>query len=194
MSTRILATIAFRTMAVWLFASGALSLVSGLFTWQPDVAQFGAAATGWRLAAASLFLPIGGLLWVISPGLAAWSCAADEQIGVAQLTRADLYAFASLLVGLFLLADAFPQIAYWIVLWRSAGDTEFWSSSSEWRTDRSVVYWVHARAQVGLVLAQVVMGICLVLGPERLARVFMRARKELSSNLADESVQGSGPA
>jgi hypothetical protein len=162
-----------------------MSLFSGLMTWQPDVQQYGQDATTWRLAAASLFLPIGAILWIVSPGLAHWSFAA-EPVETSSLTRHDLYAFGSLLVGLFLLVDAIPQVTYWVVLWRSAADTGFWNAARDFQTDHGVVYWVHARAQVGLVLTQLVLGVACVLGPERLGRGARRVRSELSDHLADE--------
>jgi hypothetical protein len=186
MSTRELAAIAFRTLAMWLFASGVAGLCSALLTWVPDVAQYGPEPTSWRLAAASIFVPIGALIWLASDAAARMAFPSSGHPGSVSLSRADLYAFASVLVGMFLLSDALTQVVYWIVIWRTSRGTGFWDAASDGSMPNTVVYWVHVRAQVGLVLAKTVLGLGLLLGPERLRAAVMRVRRELSGSLADE--------
>ena len=194
MSIRELAAVAFRTLAMWLFASGVAGLFSALLTWGPDAAQYGPEPTAWRLAAASIFLPIGALLWLASNAAAKLAFSASAQVATS-LRRADLYAFASVLVGMFLLSDALTQVAYWIVVWYSSRGTSFWEAASSGTMQNSVVYWVHVRAQVGLVLAKSVLGVGFVLGPERLKAAVLRVRREFSSSLLEEeeepAVEGS---
>lgn len=193
MSTRELAAVAFRTLAVWLFASGVAGLCSSLLTWVPNVAQYGAEPTSWRLAAASIFVPVGALVWLSADAAARMAFPASGQSGTVGLSRADLYAFASVLVGMFLLSDALTQVVYWIVIWRSSRGTGFWDATSSGSTANTVVYWVHVRAQVGLVLAKTVLGLGLLFGPERLKAAVLRVRRELSGSLSEQEppVEGS---
>lgn len=194
MSMRELAAIAFRTLAVWLFASGVAGLCSALLTWVPDAAQYGPETTSWRLAAASIFVPIGALVWLGSDAAAKIAFPASGQSGTVSLSRADLYAFASVLVSMFLLSDALTQVVYWIVIWRSSRGTGFWDAASNGSMPNTVVYWVHVRAQVGLVLAKIVLGLALLLGAERLKAAVLRVRRELSGSLSKEeppAVEGS---
>ncbi len=190
MSTRELAAIAFRTLAVWLFASGVGGLSSALLTWTQDVAEYGPDVSAWRLAAASVFVPIGALLWLGSDAAAKVAFSATRGLTTVTLSRADLYAFASVLVGLYLLSDVLPRAVYWVVIWRSARGTGFWEAGSSGTMPNTVVYWVHARAEGGLVAAKAVLGLGLLLGPERLKAGVVRIRREFAGSLSDEALDG----
>jgi hypothetical protein len=189
MTPRDLTTIALRTLAAWLFASSTASLVSALFTWKPDSLQLGAEEAALKLASGSIFIPIGGLLWVCASTLARWSFPNDSPVSPVVLRREDLYAFASALVGLFLLSDAISQLAYWLVVWRSALGTSFWDIADE-PTESTVVYWVHVRAQVGLVVTKLAMGTLFLFGPQSVRSGVQRLRKELSGDLGTEPANG----
>jgi len=193
MSARDLTAVAFRTLAVWLFASGVAGLFSALLTWLPDAAQYGREIAAWRLAAASIFVPIGGLLWLSSDAAAKMAFPDSVAQGNVSLNRADLYAFTSALVGLFLLSDAATQIVYWIVVWRSSRGTGFWEApaTTSGTMENTVVYWVHVRAQVGLVAAKTVLGVALLSGPERLKIALLRLRRELSGSLDEKEPHNS---
>jgi hypothetical protein len=164
------------------FASGAGSLVSGLLTWTPDSAQYGPETAAWQLAAQSIFVPVGALLWLFADPLAAWVFPESAPLDGGP-DRADLYAFGFVLVGLFLLSDALTQGVYWVVVWRSARDTNFWDAAKGMSDDNSVVYWVSARAQVGAVAAKLVIGTLFLAGPRRLSAGLGRIRRELSGGL-----------
>jgi hypothetical protein len=179
---RDLMTIALRTLAAWLFASGTAGLASALSTWRPTSQDLGAEAAALAAAVASIFIPIGGLLWVSASTLARWSFPEDAQASPFMGTRGDLYAFASALVGMFLLTDAVSQVAYWVVVWRSAGGTNFWDESHG-QMENTVVYWVHVRAQTGLLLAKLAMGTLFMFGPQRVSAGIRWLRRDLSGGL-----------
>ena len=196
MTARDLAAIAFRTLAVWLFASGVGGLFGGLVTWSHNVVAYGNAIASSQLASASIFIPVGALLWMASESLSRMAFPGADGAGAIQVGRGDLYAFASVLVGMFLLSDAITQVVYWIVVWRSARGTGFWEATEGSTMPNTVVYWVHVRAQVGEVVAKAVVGAALLLGPERLKGAIRWLRRELSGSLAEEdatSLDGVGP-
>src|SRR5512144_2563060 len=115
MSRRDLATVALKTLSAWLLASGIAGLGSALLTWSHDVAEYGTEGGILGAAAAGILIPIGALGWFASDW-AAGRIFADAPAHAASalgLTRTDLYAFGSVLVGLCLLANAVPMIVYW---------------------------------------------------------------------------------
>ena len=185
MTSRVLALVAFKTLALWLFASGFTSLVSGLLTWAPDSVRYGFQVAAFQLAAASMFVPVGALLWIISEPLSARIFPGTDHLPVAP-ARADLYAFAFVLVGLFLLTDAITQGVYWAVVWRSARGTSFWNAARDMSDGTTVVYWVSARAQVGAVAVKLVVGGLFLAGPQRLSAALLRLRKEMSGTLEQD--------
>jgi hypothetical protein len=52
--------------------------------------------------------------------------------------------------------------------------------------DDTVVYWVAARGQVGVVATKLLLGLLLVSGPERIRSIVSRIRREFSSQIVDE--------
>jgi hypothetical protein len=132
-------------------------------------------------------------LWLAAGALARRAFSSPASLEPWRLGRGDLYAFASLLVGMFLLSDALTQVVYWVVVWYTAQDTGFWEAASTGSMPNSVVYWVHVRAQVGLVLSKTILGIALVLGPERLRAAVLWLRREFSSSLLQEAPADATP-
>jgi hypothetical protein len=125
MTTRDVAAVTLKALAVWWIANGLAGLCSSLLTWRHDAAETGGMVSAFTAAASGIFIPIGALAWF----LADWAAArmghgtpAPIQCGV---DREGLYAFASVLVGLFLVSDALPQVVYWIVVWRMSRGTGF---------------------------------------------------------------------
>ena len=181
MNARDLATVAFRTLAAWLFVSGITGLSSALITWRQNEAQYGKDVAIWNLAASALYIPIGAMGWLVSDWASRRSFPTPPT-GTAALDRSDLYAFASVLVGLFLLTDALTQIVYWTVLWRSGRGPGFWRAASEYESN-GVVFSVHVKAQVAATVAKTILGLILVNGPDRIKAGLLRIRRELSSSL-----------
>ncbi len=184
MTNRDVATVTLKALAAWWVASGVAGLASTLLTWRHEVGQFGTGPSLMAAAASAMFIPIGALAWVVSDRAAARVFPQETQVAVA-VDREALYAFASVLVGLFLLADALPQIVYWVVVWRASRGTGFWSAAAEGSTDNTVVYWVAARAQVGAVVTKVLLGAALLCGPNRIKGALRRVRHEFSDHLAE---------
>jgi hypothetical protein len=185
MTTRDLATIAFKALAAWLFASGVAGMCSALLTWSHSVGQYGKEGSVLGLAAAAIYIPIGAVWWAASDRVAKRVFPGRAEPVALALTRADLYGFASVLVGLCLLADAVPMIVYWLVIWAFAHGTGFWSAASPGTTDDGIVYWVAARAGVGSVAAKTILGLILLGGPERVKRGLQRLRREFSGHLEE---------
>lgn len=192
MTNRDLATITLKTLAVWLFASGVAGLASALLTWVPDSAQYGREAAAFQMAASSMFVPVGALLWLVSSHLSLRIFPVDAPF-VGSPGRADLYAFACVLVGLFLVTDAASQVVYWIVVWRASRGTGFSHAAADLADGTGVVYWVSARAQMGAVVTKLVIGSLLIAGPQRLSAGLGRLRRELSGTLAEDQLDRSEP-
>jgi hypothetical protein len=130
---RDLATVALKTLSAWLFASGVAGFGSALLTWRHDVAQYGTEGGVLGAAAAGILIPIGALGWFLSDWAARRIFADDGTQGASALglTRSDLYAFGSALVGLCLLANAVPMIVYWVVVGVISQGTGFWSAAAD---------------------------------------------------------------
>ena len=184
MTNRDLATITLKALAVWWFGNGLAGLTSALLTWRHDAGQFGTETSMVTAAASAMFMPVGAVAWLVSDWAAARVFPQATDVA-APIDRGALYGFASVLVGLFLLADAIPQVVYWVVVWRAARGTSFWNAAAEGTMDNTVVYWVAARAQVGAVVMKLVLGLVLLCGPERITRALRRLRHELSDHLAE---------
>jgi hypothetical protein len=112
MTKRDLATIALRTLSAWLFASGVAGLCSAVLTWGHSVTEYGTEGAIFGATAAGIFTPIGALGWLLSNGAAKriFPEAEANAPSASRLTRPDLYAFASVLVGLYLLSNSVPMI------------------------------------------------------------------------------------
>lgn len=159
MTTRDVATIAFRLLAVWMTVSALSALVELLFTWRAVWAQ---AAAMWSnvsnpptpgqyfFMSTTAFLAsgiVGMVMWRLSPLLARLACPRDGGFAVA-MTRYDVYAAASFLVGLYLIAISAPGLAF-----------AFYAS-----TRPGFPAYPEARPKVPLLLVQCVLGISLVRG------------------------------
>ena len=185
MTPREMGCVAFRTMAIWLIVTGLAAACASLIAWDANVTQHGREATLIGLAQSAIYVPVGALLWLASSWAAGVGFPEQSASEASAPGRPDLYAFASVLVGLYLLSDALSQIVYWIVVWRSSGGTNYWAVASSWTTEETVVYRVHAQARAGEAAAKLILGSALVLGPERLRAVLARVRGELSGSLAE---------
>ena len=95
MTTRDLATIAFKTLSVWLFAAGVAGMCSALLTWTHDVGQYGTTGGILGLAAAAIYIPIGAIGWLVSDWAAQRVYPGRPEPGRLGLTRGDLYSFSS---------------------------------------------------------------------------------------------------
>jgi hypothetical protein len=197
MTTRDIATITFKALSAWLFASGVAGLCSALLTWTRDVERYGdrgPAALG--VTAAAIFLPIGAIGWLISDGIARRIFPGHAEPVALSLTRADLYAFASVFVGLCLLAEAIPMIVFWLTILMHTSGAGGWSAASNPVTNNGVTDSIGARAQAGSLLAKAVLGAILLAGPERIGRALVRIRRELSGRLGEpeSAVAGRAPS
>ena len=187
MTRRDVATVALKAISAWLFASGLGGLGSALLTWNHDVTQYGAEGGILGAAAAGIFVPIGAIGWFLSDWAATRifpDLPAQGSLGLG-LTRVDLYAFASVLIGLCLLAEAVPMVVYWAIVGVIARGTGFWSAAADQTGENGIGYWVTVRAGIGRIATEILLGICFVLGPDRLARGVRRIRKEFSSEFTE---------
>jgi hypothetical protein len=117
------ALIAFRLLAIWTVFSGADALVESLISWKAVAAQSMSVMAGvanaptssqllWMTSSALLArVAIGLLLWWLSPLLARVTCPGDTAIGV-DVKREELFSAAAFLVGLWLVSDAIPGLAF----------------------------------------------------------------------------------
>jgi len=193
-TNRDLAVLGFRTMATWLFVTGAANAVASLVTWSSTAAQYGEVVAVTNLASSALYIPAGGLLWFAGDWLGSLVFRATSEIQASSLSRADLYSFASVLVGLFLLADAFSQFVYWVVVWRMSRGGSFWEAAASRQSADGVVFAVSAKAQQAAVLCKAFLGALLLAGPDRVKSGLVRIRNEFSSSTLSEDADGSQKA
>jgi hypothetical protein len=91
-----------------------------------------------------------------------------------------------------LLAEALPQVVYWLVMWRMSWGSGFWSPPPPGTEDKAAVNWLAVRAQVGSVAAQLILGFLFVCGPDRVKRGLSRLRREFSGHLDEPSAEAKG--
>jgi hypothetical protein len=185
-TVRDLVEIAFRTLAVWFMAGGVAGVASALVNWSSTVASGGKEIAIVQLATASLYLPVGALIWLASGWAAGLAFPRVPPGSVIQLDRADLYAFASALVGLSLLADALPHAAARLVYWRAThGSDILGPRATEMATD--------VRADVAAMATRFALGILFLLGPHRLAAAIQWLRREWAGPLDQPDRTPSSP-
>ena len=156
MKTRDVATIAFRVLALWITISALTALVDLLFNWKTVAAQVMGSFSGVRNAptetelfwtSASAFVGravIGVVAWRLSPRLARIT-PLSESIDMA-VGRQDLYAAASFLVGLYLVAISAPGLAF----------------EGYVATKPGFPAYPEAHPQVPLLVAQLLLGIAFI--------------------------------
>ena len=77
------------------------------------------------------------------------------------------------------------MVVYWAIVGVTARGTGFWSAAADQTGENGIVYWVTVRAGIGRIATEILLGICFVLGPDRLARGVRRIRKEFSSEFTE---------
>jgi hypothetical protein len=156
MKMRDVATIAFRVLALWIMISGLTALTDLLFNWKTVAAQVMGTFSGasnpptqtellWMSATAFVGRSVIGMVaWWVSPLVArATSPSADV---ITALGREDLYAAASFLVGLYLIALSAPGLAF-----------EGYAA-----TRPGFPAYPEAHPQVPFLMAQLVLGVALL--------------------------------
>jgi hypothetical protein len=187
---RDLAVIAFKSMALWFAASGLIGVAGTLLAWPRGQGPFEVQGAWLALAQAALSLPTAAIIWLASDYLAQ-RIFPETALSPSSLNRADLWSTATLCIGLFLLSQAVPQLLYWVVVWRSAGGTTFWSHTADWRDDAGVAYRLAFRGQLAETLTRLVLGIAFIAGPDRIRGLAGRVRKEaFGHTLVDEAPPG----
>jgi hypothetical protein len=117
------ALVAFRLLAIWTVVSGLDLLLQTLASWRVVYAQAMAAMPNvpnvptsseflWMTASALLARVLLGLvLWWTSPFLARVTCPGEAPL-VGVISREGLYSAATFLVGIWLVSDSLPGLAY----------------------------------------------------------------------------------
>ena len=123
MTARDIALIAYRVLALWIGVSGLMALIETLLSWESIVAQTMATMAAvsnapteraffWMttsaLGARALF---GFLLWWAAPALARRT-PVSESHGAAESSRHALYSAAAFLVGVWLVSESLPGLAF----------------------------------------------------------------------------------
>jgi len=123
MKTRDVATIAFRVLALWVVISAITGLMDLLLNWDAVAAQVMSGfkdvsnpptRQGLLWLSASAFVGrglVGLIAWWLSPLLARLTCPREDGLVATERGR-DLYAAASFLVGLWLIAGSGPGLAF----------------------------------------------------------------------------------
>lgn len=123
MPKRDIGTVAFKTLALWIVVSALLEILQVFVGWEHQRAQLEAELGNvaampagtllvWGVLALMVRAAGGVALWMLSDRLAAWAFPGQSQAPSPTARRPDLYAAASFLVGLWLLANTVPAIPY----------------------------------------------------------------------------------
>lgn len=183
MKTRDVATLAFRLFALWITISAVTALIDLLFTWRMVAAQamgtFSSVANAptekelfWMSASAFVGRGIIGLVvWWVSPLLARITFPADMLSVVGDLQ--SLYAVASFLVGLWLIAISAPGLAFEAYVATKPGFPAY----------------QEAHPQVPLLLAQFVLGISFVRSRWLIKWATGQPRPEVDADATEGAVQ-----
>jgi hypothetical protein len=159
MKPRDVATIAFRLLALWLVLSALSGLVELLATWKLVAAQMMGMLSGmnnaptrgellWLSAGAMLSRGLVGLIaWWVAPWLARVTCPSEQDVSLTLRSR-ELFAAASFLVGLCLVAVSVPGLALVVFLASRPG----------------VPMYPEAQPQTPVLLTQFALGIACLRG------------------------------
>jgi hypothetical protein len=127
MKNRDIALIGYRLLALWFAASAIQALLELLLSWKSVHAQMSASMADISnpLNEVQLFLlttsamvarsAVGGILWWLAPRLARRTFPESPSPAVQQPTRSDLFHAASFLVGVWLLGDSVPGVAFFAI-------------------------------------------------------------------------------
>ena len=183
MKTRDVAIIAFRLLALWIVISALTALIDLLFNWKSVSAQVMGSFSGvanaptetalfWMSATAFLARAVIGVVaWWLSPVLARATSPSDSI--VMALGREDLYAAATFLIGLYLVALSLPGLVF----------------EGYVATKPGFPAYPEAHPQVPLLLAQLVLGIALVRNRWLVKWAMATAGPGSSASTSDGAVQ-----
>jgi len=183
MKTRDVATIAFRLLALWVTISALISLVDLLFNWKMVAAQTMGSFSGvanapterelfWMSASAFVCRGMIGLVaWWLSPLLARVTVPSDALSVVGD--RDGLYAAASFLVGLCLIAMSAPGLAFEAYVATKPGFPAY----------------PEAHPKVPLLLAQFVLGVSFVWSRWLVKLATGQPHSEVDASATDGAVQ-----
>jgi hypothetical protein len=183
MKTRDVATIAFRLLALWITISALTALIDLLFNWKTVAGQMMGSFSGvanapterelfWMTASALVGRGIIGLVaWWLSPLLARVTFASDARSVVGD--RDGLYAAASFLVGLCLIAISAPGLAFEAYVATKPGFPAY----------------PEGHPRVPLLLAQFVLGVSFVWNRWLVRLATGQPRSEVSAGAPDGAVQ-----
>ena len=123
MWNRDIAVIAFKTLSLWVIVTGLFAAVEVFINWEQSLGHMKVAIgdhvsappetlLGWSIVAFLVRSLLGVGLWAVSGPLARWVFPSDAVPSPPEVSRTDLFNVASFLVGLWLLADTVPALAY----------------------------------------------------------------------------------
>jgi hypothetical protein len=123
MRARDIALVAFRLLAIWAVLSGLDMVLQTLLGWKTIAAQSMPSMAGvvnaptsseffWMtISGLSARVVLGLLLWWVAPFLARVTCPSEAQVA-GHSTREALYSAAAFLVGIWLVSDSLPGLAF----------------------------------------------------------------------------------
>jgi hypothetical protein len=158
LTSRDVALIAFRTLALWLIVSNVATAVELLAGWEPFRKASEASSSPLSpierffllLVAALARSTMGVLIWTLAGPLSRLAVPADPDRAPAPPAPIGLYRPASFLVALWLLASTVPNAAYYIA----------WAVRTGWRPAESD----EGTAQMAEVVAKLLLGVALLRG------------------------------
>ncbi len=200
MSSRDLAVLAFKLLAVWFAATGVTGLGNVPYIWQADRnVEVRLAGIAGLLFPMLLWGVVGALLWINAEGLAtrvfgahpadvAANVFGDGPADAAPRDRIEmqpLFALALAVIGVLMIVEAAPMLVYGATVFvhsRQAGSSVLGPDP----TQRALLWDAAAQANFAAACTRFVIGVALLAGPARLSAAYAGIRKEFRGTLADD--------
>ena len=188
MTNRDVAFLAFRLVAFWFVANAVIGVAAIPYYWESQPSEIRAITVFYTLLPALVSLGIGLPVWFSADWFADRTFPAEphEAVQVDRLRGERLLALALSILGVLFVSEALPGLVNGLALFtqsRFLGSSVLGADEEQ----RRLLWGAAAKANFAGTLARLLIGICLLAGPSRLASAVARIRRELVGTLAEEA-------
>ena len=187
MTNRDLATLAFRLLAVWMIAVGIYAAAGVPAVFEPRLSELRGSAVMAALLPAIVYAGIGGLVWLKSASLSAGTFPEPPLAAGDGLRGEKVLALAVTVIGLLLAVEALPGVVSGVSLFTLSrqGQHSVLGSISYGSREQELLWSAAAKANLAGNVVRLVLGLGMLLGPQKLTAAYLRMRGELRGTLVD---------
>jgi hypothetical protein len=182
------AILGFRLLGAWLIASGLIGAANIPYFFDAQFDQVRRMSIGFALLPSVVSAAVGGLAWLKSTALAD-DAFPDAGAAASDRLRADkVFSLALAIIGVLLVTEAIPVVVNGVALFGISrlGVRSVFGSTSYPQDQQALIWSAAAKANTAAGVARMLIGLALLVGPDRLARAVVRVRRELSGSFEEE--------